>query len=81
MQEESACKLARLESDSQAPGGQFESDPNLTDKKFPGNPTRSYRSSLTLLMIGEVSDWERQKPEVIQAYREKLENNKGEIIN
>lgn len=63
------------------PTGHFESDPNLTDKKFPGNPTRSYRSSLPLRIIGEVTEWERQKPEVIQAYREKLENNKGEIIN
>ncbi len=63
------------------PTGSFENDPNVTDKKFPGNPTRSYRSAQPLRIIGEVTDWERQTPEQIQQWREKLANNKGEIIN
>jgi hypothetical protein len=63
------------------PDGKFESDPNVTDKKFPGNPTRSYRTRAPLKIVGEVTDWVRQTPEQIQAWREKLANNKGEIIN
>jgi rifampin ADP-ribosylating transferase len=64
-----------------APTGSFENDPNVTDKKFPGNPTRSYRSKAPLEIIGEVTDWVRQTPGQLQAWREKLANNKGEIIN
>ena len=56
-------------------------DPNLTDKKFPGNPTRSYRSEAPLKIIGEVTEWLRQTPDEIQKFREKVENNKGQIIN
>lgn len=63
------------------PTGSFEHDPNVTNKKFPGNPTRSYRSNAPLKIIGEVSDWLRQTPEDIKKWREKLANNKGEIIN
>lgn len=63
------------------PTGSYENDPNLTDKKFPGNPTRSYRSDAPLKIVGEVTDWARPAPEEIQKFREKLENNKGEIIN
>ena len=63
------------------PTGTFEHDPNVTDKKFPGNPTRSYRSQAPLKIVGEVSDWLRQTPEQLQQWREKLANNKGEIIN
>lgn len=63
------------------PTGEYENDPNLTDKKFPGNPTRSYRSVSPLRIIGEVTEWVRAAPEEIQRFREKLENNKGEIIN
>ena len=63
------------------PTGNFENDPNLTDKKFPGNPTRSYRSQAPLKIVGEVTDWVRPNPEELQKFREKLENNKGEIIN
>jgi len=64
-----------------APVGSFENDPNVTDKKFPGNPTRSYRSKEPLKIIGEVTDWAKQTPEQIQHWREKLANSKGEIIN
>jgi rifampin ADP-ribosylating transferase len=63
------------------PMGSFEHDPNVTDKKFPGNPTRSYRSKAPLKIVGEVTDWVRQTPEQIRQWREKLANNKGEIIN
>ncbi len=63
------------------PTGNFENDPNVTDKKFPGNPTRSYRSSEPLKIIGEVTDWARLTEEDIKKWREKLANSKGEIIN
>lgn len=63
------------------PTGSFENDPNVTDKKFPGNPTRSYRSESPLKITGEVTDWERMSPEELQKWREKLDSNKGEIIN
>lgn len=63
------------------PTGTFESDPNVTDKKFPGNPTRSYRSDSPLKIIGESKDWVKQTPEELKAFRERLANSKGEIIN
>ncbi|RXM53197.1 rRNA adenine methyltransferase [Chryseobacterium sp. CH25] len=63
------------------PTGIFENDPNLTDKKFPGNLTRSYRSEAPLKIIGEVTDWNKPGSEELQKFRGKLENNKGEIIN
>jgi hypothetical protein len=63
------------------PTGDFENDPNVTDKKFPGNPTRSYRTMEPLKIIGEVRDWVRQTPEQIQQWKEKLAKNKGNIIN
>ena len=63
------------------PTGSFENDPNVTDKKFPGNPTRSYRSQAPLKIVGEITDWVRQTPEELQKWREKLASNKGEIIN
>lgn len=63
------------------PTGSFENDPNVTDKKFPGNPTRSYRSQAPLKIVGEITNWVKQTPEQIQQWREKLANNKGEIIN
>jgi len=63
------------------PTGEFENDPNVTDKKFPGNPTRSYRTQAPLKIIGEITDWIKQMPDEIQKWRERLANNKGEIIN
>lgn len=47
------------------PLGDFENDPNLTDKKFPGNPTRSYRSKSPLKIIAELGSWERHSDEAI----------------
>jgi rifampin ADP-ribosylating transferase len=63
------------------PTGEFENDPNLTNNKFPGNPTRSYRTAAPLKIIGEVIDWRKQTEDDVKKWREKLENNKGEIIN
>ena len=63
------------------PTGSFENDPNVTDKKFPGNPTRSYRTDAPLKIVGEVTDWTRQTSQQNQEWREKLANVKGDIIN
>lgn len=63
------------------PTGDFENDPNVTNQKFPGNPTRSYRTQLPLEIVGEVSDWTRITPEEVQRWREKLAKSKGDIIN
>lgn len=67
------------------PTGSFENDPNVTDKKFPGNPTRSYRSKAPLKITGELEDWERLTPEQLKEWREKLEKIRtdpgSEIIN
>jgi rifampin ADP-ribosylating transferase len=67
------------------PTGPIENDPNVTDRKFPGNPTRSYRSREPLRIIDEVTDWVRLTPEALQAWRDRLvvilEVERGEIIN
>ncbi len=63
------------------PTGSFENDPNVTDKKFPGNPTRSYRTTAPLKIVGEVTDWVRISAEELQKWRKKLANVKGDIIN
>ncbi len=54
------------------PTGPFENDPNLTDQKFPGNPTRSYRTRHPLRIVGEVLDWEGHPPEVLQHMRDRV---------
>lgn len=63
------------------PTGRFENDPNVTDKKFPGNLTRSYRSQEPLKIVGEEIDWMKQTPEELRKWRENLAKSKGEIIN
>ncbi|MFK4835815.1 NAD(+)--rifampin ADP-ribosyltransferase [Microbacterium sp. ZW T2_14] len=67
------------------PTGPFENDPNVTDKKFPGNPTRSYRSDAALRVVGEVTDWTRLTPEALQTWHERLAalraDERGQIIN
>lgn len=63
------------------PTGIFENDPNLTDKKFPGNLTRSYRSEFPLKITGEVISWEKPNSVELQKFRGKLDHSKGEIIN
>jgi rifampin ADP-ribosylating transferase len=67
------------------PTGDFEDDPNVTDKKYPGNPTRSYRSSAPLRVIREVTDWTRLRPGALQSWRDRIAalraDERGEIIN
>jgi len=63
------------------PTGEFENDPNVTDKKFPGNPTRSYRSRHPLKIVGEVQTWEKFDAEFVQELRRKVQAGMGEIIN
>jgi hypothetical protein len=67
------------------PTGAFEDDPNVTDRKFPGNPTRSYRSADPLRIVGELTDWTRQTPDALQRWRDRLAaistGERGEIIN
>lgn len=55
------------------PTGAFEDDPNVTDKKFPGNPTQSFRSTEPLRIVGEIVDWVGHPPETLQAMRDGLE--------
>jgi len=54
------------------PTGPFEDDPNLTDKKFPGNPTKSYRSRDALRVVGEVTDWKGHSPEQLKSMKDHL---------
>ena len=58
------------------PTGPIEDDPNLTDKKFPGNPTKSYRSQHPLRVVGEVAEWQGHSPELLKAMHENLERLK-----
>jgi hypothetical protein len=58
------------------PTGFIENDPNLTDKKFPGNPTKSYRTREPLLVIGEVADWQGHSPERLKEMKDNLERLK-----
>ncbi|EID12158.1 rifampin ADP-ribosyl transferase [Mycobacterium xenopi RIVM700367] len=55
-----------------APEGALEDDPNVTDKKFPGNPTHSYRTRKPVRIVGELTDWEGHSPEQVQARRDLL---------
>ena len=55
------------------PTGPITDDPNLTDKKYPGNPTKSYRSREPLRVIGECTDWQGHSPEVLEAMKANLE--------
>lgn len=54
------------------PTGDYENDPNLTDKKFPGNPTKSYRSKQPLKIVAEVIKWEGHSPEILNNMIENL---------
>jgi rifampin ADP-ribosylating transferase len=55
-----------------APLGPFEDDPNLTNKRFPGNPTRSYRTRHPLRVVGEAETWEGHDPEVLKGMLDNL---------
>ena len=66
------------------PTGGYENDPNVTDKKFPGNPTRSYRSAEPIRVVREVHGWTRLTREALHDWRARIaaiEANRGEIIN
>ncbi|NMW23190.1 NAD(+)--rifampin ADP-ribosyltransferase [Rhodanobacter denitrificans] len=55
------------------PTGPIEDDPNLTDKKFPGNITRSYRSRHPFRVVGEVADWQGHSPERLRQMLDRIE--------
>ncbi len=54
------------------PTGSLEDDPNVTDKRFPGNPTRSYRTREPVRIVGEIKDWVGHPPAQLQAMRDSL---------
>jgi hypothetical protein len=62
------------------PVGAFEDDPNLTDKKFPGNPTKSYRTKDALRVVGEVSEWQGHSPEQLKTMHDHLARLKEQGI-
>ncbi len=62
------------------PTGPFEDDPNLTDKKFPGNPTKSYRTRDGLRVVGEVHDWQGHSDEQLRAMRDGIERLRAQGI-
>jgi hypothetical protein len=62
------------------PTGTLEDDPNLTDKKFPGNPTKSYRTREPLRVLDEVKDWQGHSPEQLKAMKDHLEKLKQQGI-
>ncbi|EUJ32757.1 rifampin ADP-ribosyl transferase [Listeria floridensis FSL S10-1187] len=83
-----AAALARGEGEEHVyevePTGEFEDDPNVTDKKFPGNPTRSYRSTHPLKIVAEITDYKRLTDEERKLWKERLkagEQRDEDIIN
>jgi hypothetical protein len=60
--------------------GEFVDDPNLTDQKFPGNPTASYRSRYPLRVTGEVEHWQSHSPEQLRHMKDHLERLKAQGI-
>lgn len=62
------------------PTGDFIDDPNLTDQKFPGNPTASYRSQQPLRVTGEVEQWQGHSPEQLKHMKDHLEHLKAQGI-
>jgi len=63
------------------PTGAIEDDPDLTDKKFPGNPTKSYRSTHPFIVVGEVTIWQGHPLEQVKTMKEHLERLKEQGIN
>jgi hypothetical protein len=62
------------------PTGSIEDDPNLTDKKFPGNPTKSYRSKHPFKVVGEITIWQGHSPEQVKAMKDALAKLKEQGI-
>jgi rifampin ADP-ribosylating transferase len=62
------------------PTGPIEDDPNLTDKRFPGNPTKSYRTRDPLRVAGEVTEWQPHSPEQLKAMKDGLEKLKQQGV-
>lgn len=62
------------------PSENYEDDPNLTDKKFPGNPTKSYRTKSALKVVGVVEKWEGHSPELLKAMKDNLARLKEQGI-
>lgn len=62
------------------PTGPIEDDPNLTDKKFPGNPTKSYRSMHPFRVVSEVKEWQGHSPEQLKTMKDHLEQLKEQGI-
>ncbi|MGV8139267.1 MAG: NAD(+)--rifampin ADP-ribosyltransferase [Mangrovibacterium sp.] len=63
------------------PTGEIEDDPDLTDKKFPGNPSKSYRSAQPFKVVGEVTVWQGHPVEQVKAMKEHLERLKEQGIH
>ena len=63
------------------PTGPFEDDPNVTDKRFPGNPTESYRTRSVLRIVSELEDWEPHPPEAPQAMLDSLARLRGQGLD
>jgi len=61
------------------PMGDFEDDPNVTNKRFPGNPTQSFRSRDPLSVVGELVDWAGHSPEALDAMRSAVQEKAGQI--
>jgi len=84
-----AAALAKGDSEERIyiiePTGTYENDPNVTDKKFPGNPTRSFRSQEPVKIVGEIKEWIKLSDEELQKWRDniiRLKNNPdAKIIN
>jgi len=62
------------------PTGPIEDDPNLTDKKFPGNPTKSYRSKDPFKVVGEITIWQGHSPEQVKAMKDAVAKAKEQGI-
>ena len=62
------------------PTGAIEDDPNLTDKKFPGNPTKSYRSKHPFKVVGEITIWQGHSPEQLKAMKDGVARAKEQGI-
>ena len=62
------------------PTGEFEDDPNLTNQRFPGNPTRSYRTRFPLKVVGEINEWNGHSPEELKKMKDSLNKLKEQGI-